>query len=211
MPSHARADVPIYVVITMTPRYLSAWIPFGVPMRVRCGLRATGAPAGARSLLPAPFPSRARVPVPVEPCANHDNDVFAAVSTDHGATWGTTRKVSDGGRTAQWQAWGDVGENGKLYVAYYDRKYGACERSGCNDITLATSTNGRTWSHRRITASSMPNLTDANNPFESGFLGDYMSTLWRGGTLHLVWGDTRGRRLGGVPEEDIYYARVPAH
>jgi hypothetical protein len=152
------------------------------------------------------------VPVPVEPCANHNNDVFAAVSTDHGATWGPTRKVSDGGRSAQWQAWGDVGENGKLYVGYYDRKYGACERSGCNDITLATSaSNGRTWSHRRITTSSMPNLTDANNPFEFGFLGDYMSTIWRGGTVHLVWGDTRGRRLGGVPEEDVYYARVPAH
>jgi hypothetical protein len=38
-----------------------------------------------------------------------------------------------------------------------------------------------------------------------------MSTLWSGGTVHLVWGDTRGRRLGGVPEEDVYYARVPAH
>jgi hypothetical protein len=117
--------------------------------------------------------------------------------------------VSDGGATAQWQPWGDVGENGNLYVAYYDRKYGDCESSGCNDITLARSTNnGLTWTHRRITTNSMPNLTPDNNPAQAGFLGDYMSTLaWRG-TVHIVWADTRGRGLG-FPEEDIYYARVP--
>jgi hypothetical protein len=148
------------------------------------------------------------VPVPVIPCENHNNDVFAAVSTDGGETWGSTRKVSDGGLSAQWQAWGDVGENGKLYVAYYDRKYGNCEQTGCNDITLATSRGGVNWSHRRITTSSMPNLTCENNEAQCGFLGDYMSTLFHRGNVHMVWGDTRGRRVGGVPEEDVYYARV---
>jgi hypothetical protein len=114
----------------------------------------------------------------------------------------------NGGVTAQWQAWGDVGENGKLYVAYYDRKYGNCEASGCNDITLATSRNGVGWGHRRITTSSMPNLTCENNPAQCGFLGDYMSTQFFRGTVHMVWGDTRGRGITDVPEEDIYYARV---
>jgi hypothetical protein len=148
------------------------------------------------------------VPVPVAPCENHNNDVFAAISTDGGDTWGPTRKVSDGGLSAQWQAWGDVGENGKLYVAYYDRKYGNCEQTGCNDITLATSRAGVNWSHRRITTSSMPNLTCENNSEQCGFLGDYMSTRFFRGTVHMVWGDTRGRGVGSVPEEDIYYARV---
>jgi hypothetical protein len=148
------------------------------------------------------------LPIPVQPCANHNNDVFAAISTDGGTTWGPTRKVSNGGLTAQWQAWGDVSENGKLYVAYYDRKYGNCEASGCNDITLAMSRNGTSWSHRRITTSSMPNLTCENNPDQCGFLGDYMSTLFFRGTVHMVWGDTRGRGITDIPEEDIYYARV---
>jgi Neuraminidase (sialidase) len=146
--------------------------------------------------------------MPVEPCRNHNNDVFASVSKDHGRTWTSARKVSGGGTSAQWQPWGDVGENGNLYVGYYDRKYGACETSGCNDITLATSgDNGRSWSHRRITTSSMPNLTCGVNSFECGFLGDYMSTVFWKGKVHMVWADTRGRGLG-FPEEDIYYAKV---
>jgi hypothetical protein len=148
------------------------------------------------------------VPIPVESCRNHNNDVFASVSKDNGNTWTSARKVSDGGISAQWQPWGDVGENGKLYVAYYDRKYGACEASGCNDITLATSDdNGLSWSRRRITTGSMPNLTCAVNGFECGFLGDYMSTVFWKGTVHMVWADSRGRSLG-FPEEDIYYAKV---
>jgi hypothetical protein len=150
------------------------------------------------------------VPIPVEPCANHNNDVFVAISNDGGASWGPAKLVTSGGIAAQWQQWGDVGENGKLYVAYYDRKYGDCEESGCNDITLASSNNGTRWQKRRITTSSMPNLTCDNNPAQCGFLGDYMSTLFWNGTVHMVWGDTRGRGNGGVPEEDVYYARVRA-
>jgi hypothetical protein len=149
------------------------------------------------------------VPVPVEPCADHNNDVFAVLSNDGGATWGPTHRVTTS-KAAQWQAWGDVGENGKLYVAYYDRNYGACESTGCNDITLASSKNGEDWKYRRITTSSMPNLTCDNNPAQCGFLGDYMSTVYAHARIHLAWGDTRGRQLGGVPEEDVYYARVRA-
>jgi hypothetical protein len=151
-------------------------------------------------------------PLPVEPCENHNNDVFAAVSTDDGDSWSKTRLVTrTSGRSnpaAQWQPWGDVGENGKLYAAYYDRTYDRCEATGCNDITLAGSGNdGRSWGYRRITTTSMPNLTCEDNPFECGFLGDYMSTLYWRGKIHMVWGDTRGRGLG-FPEEDIYYAKV---
>lgn len=147
--------------------------------------------------------------VPALPCTNINNDVFVSISTDGGATWGATKQVSPSGAAAgaQWQAWGDVGENGKLYVGYYDRSYGACESSGCNDITLARSKTGNVWTYQRITTRSMPNLTCSNNPDECGFLGDYMSTVFAGGYVHLVWGDTRGRDLG-FPEEDIYYAKV---
>ncbi len=150
--------------------------------------------------------------LPAEPCANHNNDVFVSVSKGGGATWGPTRLATAGGTSAQWQNWGDVGENGALYVGYYDRKYGACERSGCNDITLAKSTSGgSTWTYQRITTSSMPNLTCHNDPFQCGFLGDYMSIQAAGSSVDLTWGDTRGRDGGvPVPEEDVYFAKVPA-
>ena len=110
---------------------------------------------------------------------------------------------------AQWQPWGDVGENGNLYVGYYDRRFGECETTGCNDISLAGSGNGDKWSERRITTGSMPNVPCDANPFQCGFAGDYMSIQFADGFVHLVWADTRGRNVG-VPEADTYYARVPA-
>ena len=146
--------------------------------------------------------------VPVLPCDNINNDVFASISNDGGATWGEAKLVSPANSlSAQWQPWGDVGEDGRLYVGYYDRVNGDCEVSGCNDITLARSTNGAVWFYRRVTTDSMPNLTCANNGAQCGFLGDYMSIQFSGGSVFLVWGDTRGRDLG-VPEEDIYFAKL---
>jgi hypothetical protein len=147
--------------------------------------------------------------LPTEPCANHNNDVFASVSTDGGATWGATKQVTTDS-SAQWQAWGDVGENGNLYVGYYDRKNN-CESTGCNDITLAKSTNaGTSWTFQRITTGSMPNLTPANNPVQAGFLGDYMWTQVANGQVYLVWADTRGvvGSANTLPEEDVYIAHV---
>jgi hypothetical protein len=146
--------------------------------------------------------------VPVLPCDNINNDVFAAVSDDDGATWSDPLLVSSAkSLSAQWQPWGDVGEDGLLYVGYYDRGFGSCESSGCNDITLASSAAGDVWRYRRITTGSMPNLTCANNAAQCGFLGDYMSIQAFGGSVYLVWGDTRGRNVG-VPEEDVFFAKV---
>jgi len=144
------------------------------------------------------------------PC---DNDVFYAYSTDGGATWSNTVDVTPAaklGKNAQWMPWSAVAPDGKkYYVAYYDRSYGNCETTGCNDITLATiekaATASPTIKYQRITTSSMPNLVVANDPLEAGFLGDYM---WVSTDSHgkpsISWADTRG--LNGTVEEDIYYA-----
>jgi hypothetical protein len=145
---------------------------------------------------------------PVPPC---DDDVFYTVSTDHGATWSPARQITPAG-SAQWQPWSVVSPDGsKLYAAYYDRSYGNCESTGCNDITLATirhpTSAAPSIRHSRVTTSSMPNLTAANNPVEAGFLGDYMwITLDAWGQPNIVWADTRG--LNGTVEEDIYFARM---
>jgi hypothetical protein len=145
---------------------------------------------------------------PVPPC---DDDVFYTFSTDHGATWSAARQITPSG-SAQWQPWSVVSPDGsKLYAAYYDRSYGNCESTGCNDITLATIRNPTSGApsirHSRVTTSSMPNLTAANNPAQAGFLGDYMwITLDAWGRPNIVWADTRG--LNGAVEEDIYFARM---
>jgi hypothetical protein len=144
----------------------------------------------------------------VPPC---DNDVFYAFSADHGATWSAPTKLTPAG-SAQWQPWSAVSPDGStLWVAYYDRSYGNCEQTGCNDITLAgvhrPGSTEPSISYRRITTASMPNLTPTNNPVEAGFLGDYMwVTVDTRGRPHVVWADTRG--LNNTVEEDIYFWRM---
>ena len=139
------------------------------------------------------------------PC---DNDVFYSFSTDGGATWSDAFKITPAG-SAQWQPWSAVSPDGRtLWVAYYDRKYGNCESTGCNDITLAKISNPtskfRRLRYQRLTSSSMPNLVPANNPVQAGFLGDYMwVTVDAKGTPYVVWADTRGQN--GTVEEDIYF------
>ncbi len=155
------------------------------------------------------FPAFGSAASAVPPC---DQDVFYSVSINGGATWGSPVRLTPAG-SAQWMPWGAaVPDGSKLYVAYYDRSYGNCEFTGCNDITLAAISNPASASpsviYTRLTTSSMPNLVVANNPLQAGFLGDYM---WVGvdnhGRANVVWADTRG--LNGTVEEDIYFARVP--
>jgi len=138
------------------------------------------------------------------PC---DNDVFYASSSDGGGAWSAAHQLTPAG-SAQWQPWSAVSANGKLFVAYYDRQYGNCEFSGCNDITVARVTNPASGSpivnYKRLSTSSMPNLTTITNPIQAGFLGDYMWVATSGNTAYVVWADTRG--LNGTVEEDIYLA-----
>lgn len=144
--------------------------------------------------------------VPVLPCDNVNNDVFVSISRDGGASWGPPKLVTPD-PAAQWQPWGDVGEDGRLYVGYYDRTYKKCETKGCNDITLSDSKNGNKWSDRRITTGSMPNVPCSVNPAQCGFAGDYMSIQFANERVYLVWADSRGRKLG-VPDFDTYFAKL---
>jgi len=149
--------------------------------------------------------------LPVAPCANYNEDVFVSTSTDGGANWSAPRLVTgDSGVTAQWQTAGAAGtRSGELFASYYDRKYGNCEESGCNDITLATTReDSKDWDYRRITTSSMPDLTCAENPFECGLLGDYQGLAFSNDKVYLTWADTRGRGFN-APEQDVYFAKVP--
>ena len=144
------------------------------------------------------------------PC---DNDVFFTFSTDGGINWNNPINVTPAskfGPSAQWQSWSAVAPDGSsLFLVYYDRSYGNCEFTGCNDITLATVKKPISISpkitYKRITTSSMPNLTPANNPLQAGFLGDYIWVTVNNGKPYVVWTDTRG--LHGAVEEDIYFSK----
>jgi hypothetical protein len=155
----------------------------------------------------APCTGRARTATP--PC---DQDVFYSYSTDGGATFSPAYQITPAG-SAQWQPWSAVTSDGStLWVAYYDRSYGNCEFTGCNDITLARISKPASASpnikYIRLTTASMPNLVVANNPVEAGFLGDYMwVSVDPKGRPYVVWADTRG--LNGSVEEDMYFATYP--
>jgi hypothetical protein len=160
-------------------------------------------------------PCLGTLPPAQPPC---DHEVWFSFSTDRGTNWHRRINVTDTlGNNAQYMPWHDVaGDGSKVYVAFYDRHYGNCENTGCNDITLATISNPRSSDRkikfRRITTSSMPNLLPANNPIQAGFNGDY---IWLEVShhnfdqkrVHIVWSDTRPL-FGSSPEEDIYYARL---
>jgi hypothetical protein len=145
------------------------------------------------------------------PC---DNDVFYSYSTDGGATWSAAFDLTPASKfnpNAQWMPWSAVSPDGKtLWVAYYDRSYGNCENTGCNDITLAKvsapATGNPKLKYTRVTTSSMPNLIPGNNPLQAGFLGDYMwVSVDNQGHPYISWADTRG--LNQQVEEDVYYAK----
>jgi hypothetical protein len=157
------------------------------------------------------------------PC---DHDVFYAYSLDGGTTWSPSFNVTASlGETAQWQPWSDVTGDGKyLEIAFYDRHYGECEFTGCNDITHVTVFEPASPTPKakfdKITTSSMPNLTTANNPLQAGFLGDYMWVEvsrhnFAQDRTHIVWADTRPLPYRPpdqqFPEEDIYYTRTMHH
>jgi hypothetical protein len=140
------------------------------------------------------------------------NHVYLVHSYDGGNTWSEPEAVTGTStaatKSAQWQPWMAVGPQGFVYVAYYDRQYGNCEQTGCNDITLAVShDHGQTFEHKRITTFSMPNLTLATNPIQAGFLGDYMSVVADGQGVMMVWADTRPR-AGTTPAEEVYFATL---
>jgi hypothetical protein len=157
-------------------------------------------------------PCAGSAPSATPPC---DNDVFYSASTDGGATWSPAVNVAPAskfGANAQWQPWSSVTPDGNtLWIGYYDRHYGNCETTGCNDITLAkvgTPSGAQSISYTRLTSSSMPNLVVANNPLQAGFLGDYMwVTVDSTGRPYVVWADTRG--LNNTVEEDVYIASIP--
>jgi hypothetical protein len=192
----APTETTVTVSVDLDNELFVSWADHRNNTNVNCQL---GAPAGGSG-----------------PC---DHDIHYAFSTNGGSTWSSTRTItprSRFGETAQWQSWSEITKDGnRLWVAYYDRSYGNCESTGCNDITAAEirnpTSNNPQIRYTRVTTGSMPNLTPANNPVQAGFLGDYMwvDTDSRG-DAHIVWADTRPIR-GDIPEEDVYYAEVRRH
>ena len=150
------------------------------------------------------------------PC---DNDVFYAHSTDGGLTWSEPRSITPRsnprfGETAQWQPWSAMASNGHLWVAFYDRSYGNCELAG-----LQRHHDGR--DHEPDEPEPDDRLFARDDRFDAE--PDDLEQSARGrlpgrpaGPGHRQPQSSAYRlgrhppSAGADPEEDVYYARVPA-
>ena len=102
---------------------------------------------------------------------NTSTDVFVSKSVDGGVTWSPPMKITqDPPNFDNWFPWVAVGENGWVWVVYYDRRV-----SGDNTLTdawVAVSKNGgATWREYRVSEES----SDFFNAFfgTPRFIGDY--------------------------------------
>jgi len=135
-----------------------------------------------------------------------NNDVLVSVSNDAGKTFtGTTtdpRKLTTAtptkaqGMSDQWWPWATFTDGGKLAVSYFDRQYGSDETTGEMDVTVAASSNAKTFGTARATSSSMPLPTQfPNAEGNSQFFGDYIGVTISEGRAFPVWPDTRNDDL----------------
>jgi hypothetical protein len=126
------------------------------------------------------------------------NQILLSSSDDGGATFtggsadprtlpiaGVQNHLAD----AFWQ-WAAYTRSGTLAVSYYDRSYGTDNTTGFLDVSVSWSFNGRVFSTRRATSSSMPPPTQ----FGGLFFGDYTG-LAAEDNVHPIWMDTRNAEL----------------
>lgn len=127
-------------------------------------------------------------------------DVYAAISTDGGKTFGPPAKVnSDAACATHYHPFPAVAANGDVYVLWVENRYGF----GAVMWAKATVGNGAT-----LTFSGNGFVTDATQPFTTSrinlFTGDYVGVTVSGNTLLAAWGDLRD--AGGGQGSRIYEA-----
>lgn len=130
-------------------------------------------------------------------------DILLKFSDDGGMSWSSIRRVNDdGGTAAQFFQWVTVAPNGRVDIAFYDR------RDDPNDYLLneyyaVSFDGGETFTNVRVSdVSSDPAVWPA-------FIGDYNQIASTERTAHPAWMDNRN----GVPgdrNEDAYTAAIVA-
>ncbi len=130
-----------------------------------------------------------------------DADILVKSSDDGGGTWSSIRRVNnDVGTAAQFMQWVSVASDGRVDIAFYDR------RDDPNDYLLneyyAGSTDGgMTFVNIRVSdVSSDPAVWPS-------FIGDYNQIASTPQAAHPAWTDMRNG-MPGDRNEDVYTAAV---
>ncbi len=142
--------------------------------------RCNGLPVTACDVSLSPYRGRIYVGWTDQRNGPDNTDVFCAVSTDGGSTWGSPRRVNtDLGVAQQFFTWMTVDQTtGILYFVFYDRR----EHGGdTTDVYLARSADGgETFTNVRISAEPFV-------PHAITFFGDYTNIAASFGQIYPVW------------------------
>jgi hypothetical protein len=137
-------------------------------------------------------------------------DIVVSESTDGGITWtdqagGGTVLTTPG---AYFEPSVAVASNGHVAVSTY-RANTAQHTAAVGDGTFGYGflVKGASGFGAYTNASdSQTNPSPQANPAQAGFLGDYSSIAAAptGGTVYMVWSDTRNASTTGIPDEDVF-------
>jgi hypothetical protein len=132
-----------------------------------------------------------------------NGDILLKWSEDRGVTWSSTRRVNDDvGAAEQYNQWISIAPNGRVDIAFYDR------RDDPNNVLTtryyAGSTDGGlTFTNVRVSDASWDPATYPLGLFSDDY--DQIASTAR--AAHLVWADSRNAGPDGV-NTDIYKATV---
>jgi len=146
------------------------------------------------------------------PKADGDYGVVVSESTDGGATWTETKYLKGAAGEAYFEPSVAITKTGKLAVSFYKANaYGNSDGLGTYGYYLV-SRSGTTWSAPQLVSDSANNPSPQSNPSQRGFLGDYSSiaasTAAGSSLVYPNWSDTRNLSGSGVPDEDVFIAKV---
>jgi hypothetical protein len=146
-------------------------------------------------------------------------DIFYQRSTDNGKTWSKPIKLNtdkDGKFKTQWMPSLSVDLNGKVTVAWYDRRKAtsACVsvgNPGCNyeRVGRQSSDNGASFMPEfAISTGIIPQPAQEDSGVVGCYAGDYDYDTTLNGNAYVTWTDGR-RKVGGTHVQDVDFAKVP--
>jgi hypothetical protein len=126
-------------------------------------------------------------------------DIFFTSSLNGGTSWQTIKKINnDVGLADQFNSTISVDVDGSINIAFYDTRLSSTNQAA--DVYMARSTNGGiSFTNQRITNKSSNDSTQNMLRDYTSNLGERIGIAAQGGSIGIVWTDTRNG------SEDIFF------
>ena len=118
--------------------------------------------------------------------ATDNSDVFFSRSTDGGLTWTVEVQIAGGSETDQFEPFVEVGGQGAVSIAWYDRRNDPLDNFDIDVYTTFSSDGGATlFPISRLTDVSFPPIVF------SCYMGEYIAIAADASSFYYAWGDNR--------------------